>query len=342
MNSNTFHISELVQKHLQNRITESEQQELQQWITASAQNRDTFQELTNEEWVLTELKKFNSYDMQTGRQKINNFFPQITPIAHRVHFLKTAWFRYAAAVIILAATSATIYLLNNQSDDSPKSSESMVQTDIVPGTNRAVLTVGNKTIDLSSNKTGIRVGNSIRYTDGEKIADAGQQLLLTTPKGGQYQAVLPDGSKVWLNAASSVKFPSKFTGDTREVEITGEVYLEIVKNSRQPFYVTTGKTTIHVLGTSFNVNAYSDESSIKTTLVEGSVKVKIGERESLLKPGQQAKITDEITVSDKVDIDAVMAWKNGRFQFEGAGIEEVMRQIARWYNLEVVYEGKTG
>lgn len=266
--------------------------------------------------------------------------------AHRVHFLKTSWFRYAAAIIIVLGTAAYFWfnykeLGSNRKMLSKASIEYKVSTDIASGTNKATLTIGNNNvIDLASTKKGITVGSFITYTDGEKIADIGQQLELTTPRGGQYQAVLPDGSTVWLNAASSIKFPSKFTGNQRSVEIRGEVYLEIAKNSGQPFVVHTNKATIEVLGTNFNINAYEDEAGLRTTLLDGSIKVTAGAKAILLQPGQQAQvINNQIQVLKKIDLEQVIAWKNGLFRFTDTNIKEIMRQAARWYDVDIIYEG---
>jgi ferric-dicitrate binding protein FerR (iron transport regulator) len=230
----------------------------------------------------------------------------------------------------------------NQKTLSEESAPHSRSTDILPGINKAILTIGdNKPIDLASNKTGITINKVITYNDGEKIADAGQLLELSTPKGGQYQLLLPDGSKIWLNAASSIKFPSMFKGDKREVAISGEAYLEIAKNTRQPFIVTTGKTSIQVLGTSFNINAYPDENAIKTTLITGSIKVVSGTKEVLLKPGEQSEITgSDQCLTHSADIADVLAWKNGMFHFNKTTIEPIMRQLSRWYNLEVIYKGE--
>jgi ferric-dicitrate binding protein FerR (iron transport regulator) len=149
---------------------------------------------------------------------------------------------------------------------------------------------------------------------------------------------LSDGSKVWLNAGSSVRFPVAFTGNERKVSITGEAYFEVAHDARKPFIVKdiNRNAEVQVFGTHFNVNAYDDEPTINVTLLEGSVKV----NNTMIKPGQQAQVGNGVKVASNVDFDEVMAWKNGRFQFEGAGIEEVMRQVARWYDVEVIYENK--
>lgn len=342
-----------------------EQAVLDSWLAGSEHKKALLAELLNEDRLFDEIKKRYAFNT-TGEwlkmvEKLRagsaaaplatgiadpDTYTENAPVVHRVHFLKTSWFRYAAAVVVIAG-GAAIWYANNTSSRHFEQSDSGVRNlaaDIQPGTNRAVLTVGDQSINLSSNKTGIAVGNAITYNDGERIADAGQILTLSTPRGGQYQATLPDGSKIWLNAASKIKFPSKFTGAVREIEVSGEAYLEVVQNVKQSFVVKANGTEVQVLGTSFNINAYADESSIKTTLVEGSVKVKIGEKESLLKPGQQASVGHEdrsiSLTSNTADIDQALAWRNGFFNFNNADIKGMMRQLERWYDIEVRYEGK--
>lgn len=165
---------------------------------------------------------------------------------------------------------------------------------------------------------------------------------LSIPRGDQYQVVLSDGSRVWLNAASSLRFPAAFKGSKRNVELTGEAYFEVSKNKQKPFQVKVGKMKVNVLGTHFNVNAYADEEIIRTSLFEGSVKITKGSESNFLKPGQQGildKEKDKIKIS-KADMNEVMAWKNGLFQFEGSDITTIMREIGRWYDVEVIYEDK--
>jgi len=166
--------------------------------------------------------------------------------------------------------------------------------------------------------------------------------MLVTPRRGQYQLVLPDGSKVWLNAASSIRYPVAFIGNERRVQITGEAYFEVTHNATMPFIVEKGDMRVEVLGTHFNVNAYNDESAIKTTLLEGKVKI-VNRQSAILKPGQQAILTagSRLTILDKTDVEDVVAWKNGLFHFESSEIKTVMRQIARWYDVDVVYERTT-
>jgi ferric-dicitrate binding protein FerR (iron transport regulator) len=166
---------------------------------------------------------------------------------------------------------------------------------------------------------------------------------VSTPRGGQYQLTLSDGSKVWLNASSSLRFPTAFPGTERRVEITGEAYFEVAGNESKPFVVDiAGKGEVEVLGTQFNINAYEDEPAIKTTLLEGKVKVSEsnGSQSSVLKPGQQAQLANGIRVMDNVDMEEIMAWKTGWFYFDRQELPAIMRQVSRWYDVDVRYEGR--
>lgn len=249
------------------------------------------------------------------------------PASTRVRLLpKWSW---AAAIILLIGAAIAVIVSSDT-----KKNVVVASADILPGTNKAVLTVGSRSFNLSNSKTGIAVGSSITYNDGERIADAGQMIKVSTPRGGQYQAVLPDGSKVWLNAASSIKFPSQFHGASRIIEVTGEAYLEVSKNANQPFSVLVNGATVNVLGTGFNINAYGE--NIKTTLVNGSVKV----NGVVLEPRQQAIVRSPKDVKVvNADLEQTLAWKNGFISFDAASFAEVMQQIERWYDINVKYEG---
>lgn len=166
---------------------------------------------------------------------------------------------------------------------------------------------------------------------------------MATPRGRQFQMKLPDGTEVWLNAGSSLKYPTAFIGKERRVEITGEAYFEVAKNPNMPFRVAINDhTDVEVLGTHFNVNAYNDESSINTTLLEGIVKVHFNSQDQLLKPGQQSQVfntTDKVKLVSDADVNAAVAWKNGSFSFNNATLTDLMRQLSRWYDIDVEYKG---
>jgi len=224
-------------------------------------------------------------------------------------------------------------------------------------------------LSLPGNGTLARQGQVkvIKLSDGQ-LAYTGQDQevyynTLSNPRGSRVITLtLPDGTKVWINAASSLRYPTVFTGGERKVEVNGEAYFEVFKNASQPFKVNiTGKETVEVLGTSFNVNAYSDEPEISTTLLEGSVRVRAVVSDSVvgvntnndklslvLKPGQQARLLvgekrdndqDQLKIKNNVDVEEVLAWKNGRFAFGGVDIQEVMREVSRWYDVQVEYQG---
>jgi transmembrane sensor len=234
--------------------------------------------------------------------------------------------------------------------------------DIPAGGNKAMLTLADgQTLDLSTITNGnlsSQPGTTIDKTKGEISYDhdveKGQKVafnILKTPLGGQYKVVLPDGSRAWLNAGSSLKYPTAFSGNQRNVEMTGEIYFEIEPNKKMPFHVQVqdkyvdGKDMeITVLGTHFNICSYGDEPTMQTTLLEGSVKVEKGAVTRILSPGQQARVAGgevkDIAVKE-VDTESVVAWKEGRFEFNG-NIKQIMRQISRWYDLDVYYEGNVG
>jgi len=167
---------------------------------------------------------------------------------------------------------------------------------------------------------------------------------LATPAGGQYQVTLSDGTRVWLNALSSIRFPATFKGGSRSVNLTGEAYFEVAKDKMSPFHVNANGVDVQVLGTEFNVNAYADEPGIKTTLVRGAVRLSKANATLLLKPGEEGQTsgTSGLVLDKDVNIDRTLAWKNGKFSFEGADIRTIMRQIGRWYNVEVRYLGDPG
>jgi transmembrane sensor len=228
--------------------------------------------------------------------------------------------------------------------------KTQVTQDLPPGGNKAVLTLGNgRQIILDSTQNGIIAmqGNTkILKTDGGKLAYTSTKEIpteitynvLTTPRGGQFQLSLPDGTKVWLNAASSIKYPTAFVGKERDVEMTGEAYFEVKHNAEKPFRVKAGDKIIEDLGTAFNVNAYTDESALNTTLISGSIRME----NRVLKQGQQMQInnTGGIKIIDNADFEEVLAWKNGLFEFDRQDMQSIMRQVARWYDVEVSYEGE--
>lgn len=216
-----------------------------------------------------------------------------------------------------------------------------LQEDVEPGTNRATLLLeSGSSIELNEEKSGIVVGaDGILYSDGTKITDNDeiQYALLSTPRSGQYQTVLPDGSKVWLNAESSLRYPTAFEGGERRVELTGEAYFEVTHNPKQPFVVATATQHLKVLGTSFNLNAYKNEPFTITTLVSGSVELGSAGVAVTIFPDQQARLGTNGFQKREVDVSPFVAWKEGEFRFKATPLHEALRQIERWYDLEIDY-----
>ena len=263
-----------------------------------------------------------------------------------IRFMKIA----VAAAILLAFVSG-IWVYIEKSKNNPEIIETSKIIDVAPGGNKATLTLADGTtivLDSANNGTLAAQGNVqvIKLEDGQLSYNgtAGTALMYNTihiPKGGQHQLVLADGTKVWLNAESSLHYPTSFVGKERKVTLMGEGYFEVAKNADKPFYVQVGVMKVQVLGTHFNINAYSDEKNIATTLMEGKVTVNNGIEEILLKPGQQAQASsNQLKKVYDVDMDEILAWKNGEFVFNETELRDAMKSLSRWYNIEVVYENK--
>jgi transmembrane sensor len=270
----------------------------------------------------------------------------------RFTFLRIA----AAASIIGLILLGTFFWFNR--DEQREVSQTEVRkngykNDVLPGGDKAILTLADgSTIVLDDAQNGaltqqgntkvIKLGGKLAYDPAGSGSTEVVYNTISTPRGGQYQIELPDGSQVWLNAASSLRFPTAFAGKERRVEISGEAYFEVAKNRSMPFVVRVNGAEVQVLGTHFNVMAYQEEDVVKTTLLEGAVQFVSGNSTSLLKPGQQSQLTKEgkVKVVSGIDVDEVMAWKNGMFHFENVDIETIMQQLSRWYDVEVVFKSK--
>lgn len=283
------------------------------------------------------------------QESLKELLSQINPV-------RRLWPRIAAAasILLIIGLSGWFFLLHNKAPVS-QYANNYARKQIVPGGNKAIITLNDGTnITVGDAKTGrlATQGNmQIDQTqDGEisysqagvinnKSSDALMYNTASTPRGGQYELVLSDDTKVWLNASSSIRFPVVFRGIERRVQITGEVYFEVAHNAAMPFRVEAGGQVVEVLGTHFNVNAYNDEASVKTTLLEGSVKVTAQGASTTIKPGEQADLKDGKFSVNEVDVDDVVAWKNGYFSFKDDDLRAVMRQISRWYNVDITYNG---
>ncbi|MEI9944262.1 MAG: FecR family protein [Chitinophagaceae bacterium] len=264
-----------------------------------------------------------------------------------VPLYKRTWFRIAALFVLIAG--AAFIFLNRKTEQQPIAKQQQVVPEIVPGGNKAILTLADNSLvvlDNAANGDVAQQGNvKLVKLDGQLAYNGtgGSPDILyntiSTPRGGQYQLVLSDGTKVWLNASSSLRFPASFPAKERKVEITGEAYFEVAHNTSKPFRVNVaGKGMVEVLGTHFNINSYDDESSSKITLLEGLVKVIKNNTVHFLKPGQQAQVTDKVMIVNGANIEEVVAWKNGKFLFDKTDVQTTMRQLARWYDVEISYD----
>jgi ferric-dicitrate binding protein FerR (iron transport regulator) len=280
-------------------------------------------------------------------------------ITHTTHRRITMWPRIAAAASILLFLSVGGYFLLHKQAVPVQVVHNEIHNDVPPGTNKAIITLANgKQVSLTDAKNGIisKQGNQlIKKTSNGTIAyesdnsDAENQRstynVITTPRGGQWSVVLPDGTKVMLDAASSIKYPLSF-GNERIVEITGQVYFEVVHNAARPFRIIAKDQVIEDIGTKFNINAYDDEPLTNTTLLEGAVKVSAPKASSLadrngitLKPGQQAVVQDNKLTVSNADMEEALAWRNGYFKFNDEKLVSIMRKLSRWYDIKVEYKG---
>ena len=307
------------------------------------------------------LHKASNSNLQLNEYELEDSYEYLKtklPLKQETKVIRI-WPRVAVAASIAVMLGTGIFYFTKTKEQIPQVAEK--PQEIAPGGNRGILTLSNgKQIvlaDISAKDTIAKEGEEdevtikmgangvITYIINPNTvaskADANLFNTLSTPTGGQYNIVLADGTKVYLNAVSSIKYPTQFNGDQRIVELDGEAYFEVAKNKNKPFIVKSGDQDIEVLGTHFNVHAYDNESVVKTTLLEGSVAVNYKNQKAILKPGQQSNVSDKfnkITIK-QVDTEAAIAWKNGRFKFDNADLKTIMRQLERWYGIKVEYRG---
>ncbi len=315
-----------------------------------------FQELlkTPKNFAITlesRLDKLDEADLlkdESEDNKAEHISIDIRPKIHRIHFSKTAWFGYAAGIVFILGVGA--YLWNNISKKSSFQQQTSLLADIdAPASIKATITLADgSVISLDSTMNGELASQgkvSIkRLSDGRIVYSGTSQTAImyntiNVPKGSKIASlILSDGTKVFLNSASSLKYPVAFIGDDRQVEITGEAYFEVAKDAKRKFSVTGNGVTTEVLGTHFNMNTYQDEEFSQITLLEGSIRVAQNDNSVIVKPGDQAIVREgKININNKVDLSRVMAWKEGVFNFQQMDFSSVMRQISRWYDVNVIY-----
>jgi hypothetical protein len=356
-------IESLFQRYLDNECTPEEIRRLLKYFDAE-ENEELLKRLIRRQSNLIDYAPLVSTESSESllNESFSNIKEAIAADNKKIKptsLYKLNWFKMSAAAAVIFLISGTAFYFLHEKKEIIVAHNSHIRTirDIPAGHNNAVLTLDNGAtivLDTAANGTLTHQGNikvlkmngQLAYNKTGNMNVKPVYNTITTANGNQYQLILIDGSKVWLNAASSIRFPTSFTGTERKVEITGEAYFEVTKNPNKPFRVdfkneAGEKDEIEVLGTHFNVNTYGDEPDMKTTLLEGSVKIKAGNKIQMLSPGQQALLSSNgIEIKKNVDLDQVMAWKNGYFLFDNTDIYTLMRQVSRWYNVEVSFEGK--
>lgn len=338
-------ISQLIAKEVNYELTLEERQELDNWLNESKENLDLYYSIRNRGNFLDWDQQLHQVNIEEGWKR---FDTAIKP-NRKVKVLK-AVLRYAAVILVPMFLSAIGYYVYNDITSLPEQQVQIAHKKEANPKAQLILADGRK-VNLEQEKS-----IALKEIDGTLIAKEGGSLkyqnttkenskilynTIEIPSGADYQLCLVDGTKVFLNSKSSLKFPTRFTGKTREVELTGEAYFEVVTNKEQPFIVNASGNKIKVLGTCFNVKAYDDEAEVVTTLVEGSVKVdvsKIG-KSTLLKPGQQAVVDNRSRnlLVQEVDVELYTSWRKGVFLFKSKRLEDIMNELTRWYDLKVFY-----
>lgn len=358
-----------IQSYLEGETLSAEQTALlQQWRQASPHNEQAWQQLQDKSFVTAAIQQTEVYiaGKENNWEKLTQLLAQQQadllnmddkPVATApvVTMRKSRRTYIAAAAVILLGLGFFGWWSMRTAKPDRGSVTTTQQPDILPGHQGAVLTLADgSTKLLDSMGNGViadQNGTSVKLENGQIAYDASksqqvQYNTMTTPRGRMFKIVLPDGTQVWLNAASSITYPTAFTGKQRKVSVTGEVYFEVAKNKAMPFIVTTKQQgEVEVLGTHFNINAYEDEAGMQTTLLEGKVKVSGAGQTAMLQPGQQAQWNASSQAANALQVSMlsadkiaqVMAWKNGIFNFEDQTLEQVMKQVARWYDIDIKY-----
>ncbi len=354
-------IAGLIKKSFFQELSEAEKTRIEAWKNLSEANRQLAEKIQHENSLAEDLLELEQYDIEAGTKK---FFLQTgmsypEPKIPVIKMFRSKVLRWAAAAVLIFSIAGTSFYFLNKKKTGNSQLPPVAAVKIVPGGNKAVLTLADGSqVILDSTADGLirNQGNTkvIKLEEGKLAyqasasANAAKPVYnkITTPRGGQYKITLPDGTDVWLNSASSITFPTVFNGNERLVKITGEAYFEVKpipskeKKGKIPFIVEAADNRITVLGTHFNVNAYSDEGAVRTTLAEGSVKVSRGNSSTMIKPGEQAMLANGETNFKIIhpDMEEVLAWKNGKFLFRNANAQSIMRQLSRWYDVDINYK----
>lgn len=337
----------LFSRYYSGEATPAEEEELMRYIRSGAHD-DIIGDAMKQHW-LEPGSETNLFDASQSREMLSSI---LTTSRHRKPWgaMRRLWVRYAAVAAVLVVVAGLWKQRKSAQEQPAPIAGQTSQQDVLPGGDKALLTLDDGAgIELDKVRSGLvaRQGGTeiTKKADGllvyhNRSAGKAGMNKVSTPRGGQYKVQLPDGSKVWLNASSSIRFPSVFPAKERPVEITGEAYFEVTKDAARPFTVLFNGSTVQVLGTSFNIMAYPEEGTSRTTLVEGSVSVRNRSGQARLQPGQQAAVTPGGRIQTAFKpVEEAVAWKDGLFYFKNAGVRDVMRQLARWYDVDVTYQG---
>ncbi|NML23464.1 FecR family protein [Pseudoflavitalea sp. G-6-1-2] len=340
-------ITWLITRYLRDELSTAEKQELEDWIAADP-NRKKWMQRFEEPGIHGLLYNMSEINWKDGHEKFLQRNPQYRETERRPTVFFHKWMA-AAAILLLILGAGAWWILHRQSipSDPVQRSQQPYAQDVQPGSEKATLTTGNEQPVLldtlkSANGKYTNENGQLNYSHDQNIDAAVSMNTVTTPKGGTYRVVLPDGTKVWLNAASSIRFPSAFTGNERKVTVDGELYFDVAKDAQKQFIVQSNHSTTTVLGTQFNIADYSNDPYTSTTLVQGKVVVSKGDNKVMLQPGSQSVISNTndaapISIRD-ANLEETVAWKNGYFIFNDAQLPEIMRMVERWYNVSVIYE----
>lgn len=346
---NELNIPELIFNKISENISVDKLRELTEWINLSDENKQIYEDVINQENIKTALNKYFKYDIQKAWIKTEE---RLVPKKANFILLTYKILRYAAILAIPILIGGYLIYQTTISENT-KIEQTTSEFPFKPGNQKAILTLSNgEEISVGKNKgaNNIRISESMEVIDTnytlvyDKINSTSVDLeynILKTPKGGEYSLLLADGSKVWLNAASELKFPVYLSGSERKVFLEGEAYFEIAKNKDKSFIVQTNGYDVQVLGTSFNITAYNDERQITTTLVEGSVKITASEKENsvYITPGQQAVLQENSAKIKITDVDTYQytSWKDGLFVFKSKPLGSITKKFSRWFNCEIQF-----
>jgi len=336
-------VARLIAGFIRGTLSRNEQLELDEWVAASDENMQLFERLTDEKNIEAATKWMEAVDTEKALEKKKEKMVFNKAATGRI-WLRLLPYAVAASVIIVFGL---LYFKPFSDNGSAPEIVNESKADILPGSDRATLTLEDgKVIVLDSKGSDTSINDQIRILQQEGEVVYNDQTTdnrmayhtLTIPRKGQYKLTLPDGTKVWLNAESSIRYPVSFVGNERKVFVTGETYFEVAKDKSKPFRAVANDVMVEALGTRFNINAYSNEPFMSATLVEGSVFVSNGKTDNILKPGQQAQLSaNEFSIANVEAVD-VIAWKDNQFKFVNTPLDIIMRQVERWYDAEVVYE----